>query len=144
MLMLRWMDGFEHYGEIERTTEGIGGGAAWSEIEADGWELSSANPATGDYHLRMPDVDLGSDPLTLPIRRVWGVSKQVVGAGYRFMVENLPSSEGADNDPAIVLADIRDEANQPHFMLVLGTDGSIFAQRAAKFNRVRTAALAAR
>lgn len=128
--MLRWVDGFEHYGAIAHLTEGIGGGAAWSEAEAagTGWALSSANPATGDYHMRLTD----GNGVTTTLRRIWGVAKQVVGAGYRFAVEDLPSLEGVGtDDPALVLADVRDVSNVSHFTLILGTDGSIFAVRGA-------------
>jgi hypothetical protein len=115
--MLRWVDGFEHYGAIAHLTEGVGGGAAWSEVVTNpgtDWSLSSANPATGDYHMRLTD---GSG-VTTTLRRIWGVAKQVVGAGYRFAVADLPSVEGAGvDDPALVLAAVRDVANAEHLRL---------------------------
>lgn len=120
--MLRWFDGFEHYGTLARMTEGVGGGAAWSEI--DGWTLSTSNPATGSYHLRMTD-----DNANRTARRIFGVAKQVTGFGYRFSISDLPSNEGLGSTPAIVLADIRDASNDAHFAILLGTDGSIIAKR---------------
>jgi hypothetical protein len=134
--MLRWVDGFEHYGVIARMTEGIGGGAAWSQIDEvaagfGGFELSTANPATGGYHLRLTgrSTTTGSFP-TKQARRVWGESKQVVGLGYRFMVTDLPETEGlGGGDTALVLAEIRDAANDTHFTVILGTDGSVVVRK---------------
>jgi hypothetical protein len=66
--MLRWMDGFEHYGLTEtHMTEGVGGAAAWSEVDS-GWTLQSANPATGTYHLRLRSAIASALP-TFPRRR---------------------------------------------------------------------------
>lgn len=130
--MLRWMDGFEHYGTIAHMIEGVGGGAAWSEVDSTSFSLSTANPATGTTHLRLAD-DMSGKAI---LRRVWGVSKQVVGHGYRFTVENLPTREGLSNHAALVLAEVRDASNVHQFMLVLGTDGSIFAVRGADFDDV--------
>jgi len=50
--MLRWFDGFEHYGVKARMLEGVGGAAAWSQVSGN-WALSTADPATGSYHMRM-------------------------------------------------------------------------------------------
>jgi hypothetical protein len=130
--MLRWVDGFEHYGVIARMTEGVGGGAAWSEVNVNasdgfgGWELSTTNPATGAYHLRLSD---GGASRKL-IRRIWGIASQVVGHGYRFSVDDLPAREGGiKGEGALVLAEVRDVSNNTHFTLILGTDGSIVAKR---------------
>lgn len=122
--MLKWFDGFERYGNIARMTEGIGGGAAWSEVTA-GWSLATSNPATGSYQMRM-----ASSTSLKQMRRVWGEAKQIVGGGYRFMVTDLPSREGLlYRDGALVLAQIRDVSNNDHLTLILGTDGSIVARR---------------
>jgi hypothetical protein len=127
--MLRWCDGFEHYGAIAHMTEGVGGGAAWSQVDpvtsAHGWALSTANPATGDYHMRLTDATGGARIM----RRVFGVAKQVVGFGYRFSVEDLPSAEGIGSTNALVLAGFRDVSNVTHCSIVMGTDGSVFAVR---------------
>ncbi len=134
--MLKWCDGFEHYGAIARMVEGVGGGAAWSEIDEDilgtegGWTLSTANPTTGSYHLRLRDGRHEAKK----IRRVFGTAQQIVGFGYRFFVDDLPSIEGAGGtDSALVLADVRDVSNVSHFMVMLGTDGSVFVKRGAAF-----------
>jgi hypothetical protein len=116
-----------------RMTEGIGGGAAWSQVDVDasdsrgGWVLSTASAATGSSHLRLNEGTLADAKV---IRRIWGAAKQIVGFAYRFAVDDLPGAEGTTRaHGALVLADIRDVANQPHFVLILGTDGSIIARR---------------
>lgn len=126
--MLRWADGFEHYGAKARMLEGVGGGAAWSQAGAD-WSLSSANPATGTYHLRLIDTSLAGAVL----RRIFGTANQVVGVGYRFSTATLPSVEDTADDtkPQLVMADFRDVANLLHFRLGMGTDGSVYASRAS-------------
>jgi hypothetical protein len=134
--MLRWFDGFEHYGVIARMTEGVGGGAAWSQIDVNafddrgGWTLVTTNPATQSYHLRLNDQTFDGFNAPKVIRRIWGVASQIVGLAYRFSVDDLPSAEAVDrNEGALVLADIRDVSNNSHFVLILGTDGSIIARR---------------
>lgn len=130
-MALRWFDGFEQYGALARATEGVGGGAAWSEIDAisagQGWELLTANPATQTYHLRLTDGGNG----VKQARRIFGVASQVVGIGYRFQVEDLPSNE---SDSGLVLADFRDVSNAAHCMIVMGTDGSVLALRGGNMN----------
>lgn len=126
--MLRWFDGFEHYGDVARMTEGVGGAAAWAEN--NGWTLSSAAPATGTYHMRMTPISNASRLL----RRVFGQAKQITGVGHRFNIADLPDTEGLTNDGgAVILADIRDASNVNHFAIVLGTDGSVFAMRGIGF-----------
>lgn len=130
--MLRWCDGFEHYGALAHVTEGIGGGAAWSQADGggSGWAISSANPATGNYHMRLTD---GLAPKLM--RRIWGTAKQVGGGGYRFSVDDLPTYEGnVSGSGALVLADILDVSNVTHCTIVLGTDGSVFAVRGANLS----------
>jgi hypothetical protein len=124
--MLKWMDGFEQYGNVSHMVEGVGGGAAWSQVDTWGWSLVQTNPATGDWHLRLSD----SDTEDRIIRRVFGVAKQVTGIGYRFNVAELPELE---SDGALVLADFRDVSNVGHVMIVMGTDGSVFAKRGGSF-----------
>lgn len=126
--MLRWCDGFEHYGALGRLTEGVGGGAAWSQVDNPpgdaGWTLVTTNPATGSYHMRFFAAVSGH----WEMRRVFGQAKQVVGFGYRFSVEDLPTF---DTGGAIVLADFRDVSNDSHVAILLGTDGAVIAVRGA-------------
>lgn len=133
--MLRWIDGFEHYGAIARMTEGVGGGAAWSQADVvtnGGWALSTSSPATGSYHMRLTQSSAAA-VTAKQLRRIFGVASQVVGFGYRFSVTSLPSGEGASDKSALILADFRDVSNVSHCTIVMGTDGSVFALRGAQF-----------
>jgi hypothetical protein len=124
--MLRWFDGFEQYGAAAQMLEGVGGGAAWSENS--GWTLSTTSPATGTYHMRMTPVSNGSRKL----RRIFGQAKQITGFGYRFNIADLPDSEGlTSGGGAVIMADIRDVSNDSHFVIIMGTDGSVQALRGA-------------
>lgn len=124
--MLRWMDGFEHYGVDEtKMLEGVGGASAWSEVNA-AWDLSTANPATGTTHMRLTETaSFGS----LPLRRALGQSKQVSGFGYRFQVDELPAREEDDGDQFLQMLDFRDVANGEQIRIQLGTEGSVHALR---------------
>lgn len=124
--MLRWADPFDQYGALARMTEGVGGGAAWSQVTT-GWTLSTANPPTGTHHMRLTSGATGEKIM----RRIFGVAKQVVGVGYRFDIADLPVTEGLTSSGAIILADFRDVSNGSHITIVLGTDGSVFALRGA-------------
>lgn len=125
--MLRWMDGFEHYGTTEaHMLEGVGGGAAWSQVDSL-WTLSTVSPATGTYHMRLTE-DTGGASVFL--RRALGQSKQVSGFGYRFQVDDLPSSESSD--PAneyLQMLDFSDVGNSQHIRINMGTEGSVHALR---------------
>lgn len=124
--MLRWIDGFEHYGAVARMTEGVGGGAAWSEVNNNDWNLSTANPATGTYHMRLSDTQ--STPCK--IRRIVGTSQQVVGVGYRFNTQELPDTEGYPwFDTQLSMIDFLDVANTRQSRVSMGTDGSLYACR---------------
>lgn len=126
--MLRWMDGFEHYGLTEAyMLEGVGGAAAWSDMA--GVVLSTANPATGTHHLRMTAATVSSQR----IRRALGQSKQVSGLGYRFAMTALPDTE--EDQPVtsggiyMSLVEFRDVVNNEHIRVNLGTEGSVRALR---------------
>lgn len=130
--MLRWMDGFEHYGTNEaHMLEGVGGAAAWSQVDLGlapyGWDLESTSPATGTYHMRLIEDTGGS---TLIMRRALGQSKQVSALGYRFQVDDLPSLEsGGEEDDYLRMLDFRDVANAAQIRINLGTEGSVRALR---------------
>lgn len=120
--MLFWMDGFEHFGTDEaHMLEGVGGGAAWSEVGPSQWSLSTANPATGTYHIRMGNFSSGAQI----VRRPFGTDSQVSALGYRFNVSDLPSTEVN----ALVMADFRDVSNGAHNKIIMGTEGSVVAIR---------------
>jgi hypothetical protein len=129
--MLRWMDGFEQYGSITHALEGVGGGAAWSEFTSPYWTIETTNPATGGYHL---SLDGGASSAGAIARRIFGIASQVVGFGYRFAITDLPNVEGVGNSNSIILAAFRDVSNAEQCMVVLGTDGAVFAVRGSGFN----------
>lgn len=117
--MLRWMDGFEHYGVTETyMLEGVGGAAAWSAVT--GCSLSTANPATGTHHMRMTAAINNAQRM----RRALGQSKQVSGLGYRFSVTDLPSQEDTTH---LTLVGFRDVSNNEQCAVWLGTEGSVHA-----------------
>jgi hypothetical protein len=116
--MLRWVDGYEQYGATARMLEGVGGAAAWSEMNE--FNLSTANPATGTYHMRAS----ASDNFSQRMRRALGQSKQVSALGYRFALTSLPDTEGV---AYLALVKFRDVANTEQCRINLGTEGSVHA-----------------
>lgn len=116
--MLRWMDGFEHYGANEaHLLEGVGGSAAWSD---NTWTLSTSNPATGAYHMRVSSqINFGQ-----PMRRALGQTVDTAGVGYRFELDALPDTEGS---AFMTLAEYRDVLNNQQFAIRVGTEGSVRA-----------------
>lgn len=124
------MDGFEQYGTVEtHMLEGVGGAAAWSQVDSSHWALSTTNPATGTYHMRLTEDNGPNDRI---LRRALGQSKQVSGFGYRFQVDDLPSienySSGPDNSKLTML-EFRDVANNQQVFISLGTEGSVHVVR---------------
>lgn len=116
--MLRWMDGFEHYGLTESyMLEGVGGAAAWSDVVS--WDLSTANPATGTHHIRCTAASNSSQRM----RRALGQSKQVSGFGHRFSLSVLPDTES--DTVYLTLAEFRDVTNGGQFIVKVGTEGSV-------------------
>jgi hypothetical protein len=126
-LMLRWVDGFEHYGLSElHMLEGVGGAAAWSEIDSQ-WDLSSANPATGDFHMRL---DISGTGTTEDLRRAFGQSTDIAGVGYRFAISALPNAESVtESANQMAMINFRDVANANQVRVSLGTEGSVYACR---------------
>lgn len=127
--MLRWVDGFEHYGITEsHMLEGVGGAAAWSQITSE-FDLSTTNPATGTYHIRM---DSGGASGGSTLRRALGQTTQVAGFGYRFSLDDLPAEESADPlDAALQMVDFRDVSNGQQCRVQMGTEGSVAAYRSS-------------
>lgn len=120
--MLRWMDGIEHYGTDEtHMQEGVGGAAAWSEI--NGTVISTANPATGTYHMRMS----AAINFAQIMRRAVGQSKQVTALGYRFAMTDLPDREEASGGASMSLVRFKDVVNANQCRVHLGTEGSVRA-----------------
>ncbi len=121
--MLRWMDGFEQYGDLEtHMLEGVGGAAAYATVE-NTWALSSVNPATGDRNLRLTDTS--SPPSRL--RRVLGQAWDTAGVGYRFNVDDLPNTEGSESEERLNMCRWKDVSNVSQAHIGMGTDGSLVA-----------------
>lgn len=125
--MLRWVDGFEHYGlDEDRMLQGVGGASAWSE-RSTSFDLETLNPATGNRHMRLTTSVGGSTEI---LRRALGQSKQVSALGYRFQVDDLPPVEDADPlDSQLCMVEFRDVANVRQCRVNLGTEGSVRALR---------------
>jgi hypothetical protein len=53
----RWCDGFGRYGGDEAKMLNGSSSNAWAQVDlgASDWVLSSVNPRTGNWHLRMTD-----------------------------------------------------------------------------------------
>jgi len=124
-MALKWMDGFEHTNSITNLLEGVGGAAAWSQVGA-WWSISSANPATGTYHMRTTEGSAGYYSPSL--RRALGASKQVTALGYRFNVGDLPSAEEPTGRRLQMLG-FNNVSNAEQVRVQMGTEGSVAAYR---------------
>lgn len=123
----RWCDGLGRYGTDESLMLNGSSGQAWAQID-NSFALSTANPRTGTYHLRLTD-SVGPKR----IRRVFGDALTEVFIGYALYVADLPNKEshgttggGLDGTE---LCSFRDAANAVQCRLLLGTDGGIEARR---------------
>lgn len=115
-----WADPLDLYGGDESAmTDG-----AWAEI-GSGWSLSTANPRTGLYSLRMANGSAG------PARRTLGAAKQVAKLATAMFLEVLPTSEfvlGVGGiRPALMIHQYRDAANGVQVSIGVGTDGRLIA-----------------
>jgi hypothetical protein len=120
----RWCDGFGRYGGSAAAMLNGSSSNAWAEITtgASGWALSSANPRTGNWHLRMTDGVLS--PIA---RRVFGDPLSEVLFGQAVYFETLPTVEPAPggSENGFFLAKFRTQANLPQIAVFVGTDGAI-------------------
>lgn len=111
--MLRWMDGFDHYGsDAALLTQGV-------YAQATGVTLSNANPRTGTRCARI-------NPLTgdRGLRRVFGADLQEVGIGYAFNIPTLPT-----DSETLILAAFADNAYEVQCSLVMSSTGQILLYR---------------
>jgi hypothetical protein len=125
----RWCDGFGRYGGDEAKMLNGSSSNAWAQLDqgASDWALSSVNPRTGNWHLRM------TDGIDSPIaRRVFGAPLTEVFFGQALYFEQLPTNEptpDTTNKSGFFLAKFRTQANEPMVSVYLGTDGSIVVYR---------------
>jgi hypothetical protein len=100
---------------------------AWAQVDtgAAGWSLSTANPRTGAYHLRLTDG--AGDAI---VRRVFGAPLTEVLFGQALYFDQLPDREpiaGAAVNNGFFLAKFRTATNAEMVSIFLGTDGAISA-----------------
>lgn len=123
----RWCDGFGRYGGNEAHMLNGSSSQAWAQADA-GFSLSSANPRTGTWHLRM-----ASDNSPGRCRRVFGEQLTEVFVGFAVYCHDLPESESSGTTGGGIngteLCSFRDQSNNVQCRLLLGTDGAIEARR---------------
>lgn len=126
--MNRWCDGFGRYGGTLSFMLNGSSGQAWAQVDS-GFSLSSANPRTGGWHLRMSS---GTDAFDRYARRVFGAPLTEVWLGKAVYCDTLPTFEAltsGDDDDATKLFSLRDQANNQQIWVMLGTDGAIEVRR---------------
>lgn len=121
----RWCDGFGRYGGNEAHMLNGSSGQAWADMA---WELSSANPRTGSWHIRLVD-GIGR----AEARRVFGEALTEVFIGFAFYCDDLPNSESVGTTDGglagVALCCIRDASNGRQIRVLLGTDGALEVRR---------------
>jgi len=110
--MLRWADGFDHYGATARLTDGQGAYAS-----AGGVTLDTTNPRTGAACARL------SGGFEVGLRRIYGASLPDAAVGFAFFTPTLPS-----NSSSLCLASFRDSANNVHVTVVVSSTGQLVAR----------------
>jgi hypothetical protein len=118
-----WLDGFGRYGGNKAFMLNGAANQAWAQVDTH-FTLSTANPRTGAYSLR-----LGVSIFHTEARRVFGAQLTEVFVALAVNCAALPVSEP---DPAsgaspggVFLAQLRDQANENQLSFFLGTDGAI-------------------
>lgn len=133
--MNRWCDGFGRYGGTISYMLNGSSGQAWAEIDSTSgghFALSTANPRTGDWHLRLSDGSGGP----VIARRVFGDTLTEVFFGQALYFEILPTVEptvGGGVSGGFIIAGFRTQANEPMITVMCGTDGAIVVYRADVF-----------
>lgn len=128
--MNRWCDGFGRYGGDEATMLNGSSSQAWAQVDTSGtypyWSLSSANPRTGSWHMR-----LGDNPDSPLMRRVFGAPMTEIFFGQALYFHELPSVEPVDGVSSVgfFLAKFHDQTNTRMVSVYCGTDGAIVVYR---------------
>lgn len=120
--MNRWADGFGRYGGTTAYMLNGSSSQAWAQVDG-GFSLSSANPRTGSWHLRM-----ASDNAPGVSRRVFGEPLEEVLVGFAIFCHTLPTVETNGATNGTILLSLRDQANTQQCRIYLGTDGAIEAR----------------
>lgn len=114
MLIGNMCDGIGHYGtDVDLMLEG-------PYLSNSGCLISTENPRTGQYHLRMQAENDGGPRWSL------GGSYTECGIGYAVFMPNLPS-----NSASFCFASFRTSDNSPVLSLVLSATGEVIAQAGA-------------
>lgn len=124
----RWCDGFGRYGGNEAHMLNGSSGQAWAAVGSD-FNLSTANPRTGLWHLRMVQVASGGNE----IRRVFGAPLTEVFIGFALYCHTLPEIESTGTTGGGIggtyICSLRDQANAYQCRVLLGTDGALEVRR---------------
>lgn len=120
----RWCEGFGRYGGTKSYMLNGSSGQAWAQVDSV-FTLSSANPRTGLWHMRMA----GSSG-TQNARRVFGAPLTEVYLGKAIYCAGLPAHELSDGgNDGVFLFSLRDATNVIQCSIWLGTDGALEARR---------------
>lgn len=111
--MLRWADGFDHYGASARLRDGQ---AAYAS--ASGVTLDTTNPRTGAACARL------TGGFETGLRRIYGADLQDAGVGYAFFIPTLPS-----NSTSLCLASWRDNGNVTQSCIMVSSTGQVVLRR---------------
>lgn len=127
----RWCDGFGRYGGDEAKMLNGSSSQAWAQIDTGAtlWNLSNANPRTGDWHMRLVGNDGFSEGVIA--RRVFGDPLTEVFLGQAFYFDQLPVSEPTPGGAitGFFIAKFRTQSNEVMVTVWLGTDGAIAVYR---------------
>lgn len=118
--MLLWIDGFDHYGtDAARLRDGV-------YAQAQGVEIVSAGARTGSRCIRItPSVNDSG------LRRTFPATVPVVGIGFAFNIDNLPT-----DSTSVALCQILDENNQPAATLTVMPTGAIQLRAGGRLSTV--------
>lgn len=109
--MLRWMDGFDHYGtDAARLRDGVYAGA-------NNVSLVDTNPRTGERCLRITG---GND---CGVRRIFDADLVTAAVGYAMFLPSLPT-----DSKSVTLAQFRDNANEAQLTVCLSSTGQVIAK----------------
>lgn len=111
-----WIDPLEQYGGItNRMLDGV-----WAEL--NGVTLSTVNPRTGTYHLR---INAGSN--NSGARRVLSGETQTCGLGFAFNISRLPG-----NERSLALGQLLNKFNAPTITVMVLPTGAVVVKEGGR------------
>lgn len=111
--MLRWADGFDHYGATARLTDGQAAYASAASVTLD-----TTNPRTGSTCARI------TGGYEVGLRRIYGADLGDAAVGYAFFIPTLPG-----DSTSLCLASFRDNANAVQTAIMVSSTGQVVARR---------------